>query len=169
VVEQVADGDARQTRIDANAGRRFEVFEDVECLLIERQLPLLNQLQNRQGGEALRHAGQTEERLRGGRLVRFVVLPAVAPGEEELAVADDGERHAGDAVPQHDLLDRRVERGEDGRRLARHRQPARTFRHGRLLCHGGAVDRRVPGNGQQQHTGQNDEASRAVVRHEAAP
>ena len=94
VGERVAERDGRRVR-----GGNLELRQVGVHVGVEIQLALLDELHDRRPGEELGHRPGPEERL--VRLDRDLVLhvrPAVALGEEELPVLDDGHGHSGHVV-----------------------------------------------------------------------
>ena len=61
VLEQMSDGDGPDARIDLGTRRRLQVVEQLEGRLIERQMPLLHQLENHRRRDRLGDARDPEQ------------------------------------------------------------------------------------------------------------
>ena len=93
VRHQVRHGDRLGVRL-----RDLEVEVGID-VGVEVQLAFFDELHDRRPGEQLAGRPRIEERLVGDhRLTPFPVGEAVALGEDEFAVLDDGDRGAGDVL-----------------------------------------------------------------------
>lgn len=110
VFEQLPDGNRRGARIDGLAGRRLEIGQDRERLIVQVERALLDQLQDRDRRNLFRIAGDAEHGIRLHGEIIFHVRQAVTAGQHELAVVSDRQLRPWDFVFAnkigHDLIER---------------------------------------------------------------
>src|SRR5262249_50375934 len=102
VLEEVLDRDLIEAWILLRAGRRLEVVQDDERLVIELQLAVLDQLEDGDAGDGLGDAGDAEAGLELDHLRQLEVRVAVAVIQLELTILGDCKLSTGDLPPRHD-------------------------------------------------------------------
>src|SRR5688500_7433885 len=84
---------ADRDRVEA----RVELGEKPASLVVDGQLPFLDEAQDRGGGELLRYRADLIDRVDAGRHVSLAIEKAVRADEVRVSLAD-GDREAGNAV-----------------------------------------------------------------------
>ena len=152
VIDQLLDGDGRESRIDGLAWKRGQVeTEPGKYRQAQFKLLCLQQLVDHRRGERLAHAREPKRTVRlRDRVVRLG--PGVAACEQELALAGNGKRARAHRGPLQQSLHRGVKAVEFLNPRAGDRPPARRRRENRTrqqqVRHSrehGRVRRRVAG------------------------
>src|SRR5215469_17154476 len=99
--QQISDGDLVDPRIPEAAGTRAYVGDECECVRVQVELAVLDQLHDGGRGNGLSDTSESEDRFRQYGLVLFHVGESVAACEDELAIPGDGERSSGESVSLH--------------------------------------------------------------------
>src|SRR5688572_15357054 len=90
--QQLADGDLGLPLIDFGLSHEQRlIVDELMHRIIELQLALFDQLQNRDGSNRLRDAGNPKQTLRRNRLARADIGKTEAAGINQLAVARNGD------------------------------------------------------------------------------
>jgi len=98
MMEQLPHGNLLQARIDLPSAQRPKVSKQLEDVIVEPQLPFLDQLQDPRGREWFGATGKVEERCRLDLFPSLDIRPAVATRHDQSALLDDCQSSARDAA-----------------------------------------------------------------------
>src|SRR5215469_1902707 len=117
--QQISDGDLVDPRISEATGTRAYVGDECECVRVQVELAVLDQLHDGGGGNGLSDTSESEDRFRQHGLVLFHVGESVAACEDELAIPGDGERSSRQRVSLHKPAERTLNLFETRRSIRR--------------------------------------------------
>ncbi len=124
MIEQLPNGDPPDAPIDRLARPTLQPAQKRESRIVKSEPPVVDHLQDGDGRDRLRHAGEAKDRRGPGRYLALDPSPAKPTGVHEPLVLGDRKRRPGCVMPAHQLA----------HLLAKALQPRQSMSGGRNLA-----------------------------------